>query len=432
MWARYLQLPRAVYLLCAGTLINRAGTLLIPFLTLYLTEHMHTTVRFAAWAMAAYGIGAIGAVLVGGHLADTLGRRAIMLASLTGSAALMVILSAVATPWGVVACLVVLGFVGEMYRPACSAMIADLVPGADRQFAYGLQYISVNLGFAVAPPVGGLIVHYWSYTLLFWADAATTLALALIILLCLSETLHLARAEQTDDAGDLHPHFADLRAALREFRLMFGHGTFMVFCGATLCLAMVYMQAMSTLPLYMKTLGFNEAQYGRILMINGAMIAALQIPMTAVIARFPREWVVPVAALVTGLGFVLTAPAVALWHLGATVVVWTVGEMMAAPLAPGIVADLAPPRLRARYMGMLSLCFASGNVFGVPLGGEVLDRWGGPTLWVSTLLLTVLAAVLYFSIRRPVAEAAGIRESQDQNLARLQRRPIPEAPEACP
>jgi len=398
MWKPYWQLPRAVYVLCLGTFVNRAGTLLFPFLTLYLVEQMHTTQRFATRAMAAYGVGAMCAGLIGGHLADRFGRWSIMLISAFGSAALMVMLSFVPDRWTMVVCLLVFAFIAEMYRPACSAMIADVTPSHLRKAAYSLQYVSINLGFSVAPIIGGMIVQRASYRWLFWGDALTTAGLGLILLVGLRETIQLAHAEHAASGAE-----ADGRSGIGR---MLRDGTFLVFCAATLSIAMIYMQSVSTLPLYLQSLNINKESYGRIIAVNGIMIAVLQLPFAAWIMRFERSVMIMLSALITGVGFGLTALAALPWHFVLTVIVWTIGEMIGAVLVQPIVSDLAPPRLRARYMGMLSLCFAGGNVFGIPLGGEVLERFGGRALWACCLGTSLVAALLYLSISRRIREPA--------------------------
>ncbi|HRX83749.1 MAG TPA: MFS transporter [Phycisphaerae bacterium] len=397
MLRTYLQLPRTVYVLSLGTLINRAGTLLIPFLTLYLVEHLHTTMRFATWGMATYGLGCMGAVLVGGHFADAVGRRVTMVVATFGSATLMFTLSFLTNKWSMVACVGVLGFVGEMFRPACSAMIADVTPPELRKAAYSLQYVAINLGFSIAPVVGGFIVERSSYHWLFWIDAATTTCLGVIIVVGIRESLHLAHAEHAASAHAQSSSSAGLRHVVTD-------GTFVVFCLATLAISMMYMQAVSTLPLYFKDLGIGKEQYGQIIAVNGAMIALLQLPFAAWLMRFDRSRLMPLSSLVTGVGFGLIAFAHTPLAFVGTVVVWTAGEMMAAVLVQPIVSDLAPPRLRARYMGVLSMCFAGGSVVGIPLGGEVLARHGGQALWLGCLGASATAALLYFSIRRRIRE----------------------------
>jgi len=407
MWKAYLQLPRSVHVLCLGTLINRAGTLIIPFLTLYLTKHLAFSEDFATLCMGAYGLGGIAAVMIGGHLADTIGRKTVMIASLIGGAASIVALQFVSSGWSVYGCILAFALLMEMYRPAASAMIADLLEPQRRAHGYGLQYIAVNLGFATAAACGGLIAKNWGYHWLFWIDAGSATAFAVIILWALPETLPAATARAGTAAGPAPTELSNAarvnESAIAAFKRIAGHGTFMAFVLASLLISVVYMQGMSTFPLYLATFGIDEEGYGRIVAINGIMIVVLQVPVLGLTQRFDRGWVLSVGAAATALGFALKSCAGTEWGFIGTVAVWTMGEIMAAPYLPAVVSDLAPAHLRARYMGALSMAFSLGNVIGIPVGGIVLHRFGGRVLWLVTCVSALLAACVYFAIRRRIA-----------------------------
>lgn len=185
----YLQLPRAVHILCLGTLINRAGTLLMPFLTLYLTTERGLGVTFATFAMGAHGAGAMLGALTGGHLADLIGRRTVMLTSLLGGAAILRLFGALTAPWAIIAAVVVFSILADMYRPAASAMIADLVDPEHRPHAYALMYVAVNLGFSVGATLGGIVATWW-FVWLFWIDSLTAAVYAAIIFtMCYSSAI---------------------------------------------------------------------------------------------------------------------------------------------------------------------------------------------------------------------------------------------------
>jgi MFS family permease len=179
---------------------------------------------------------------------------------------------------------------------------------------------------------------------------------------------------------------------------------------------------MSTLPLYLRRHGFGPGDYGQIVAVNGIMITIFQVPLVACLARFNRATLVVLAAAITGIGFGTTELATLKWHYMATVVVWTFGEMLAAPFGAAIISDLAPARMRARYMGMFSTCFCSANAIGAPLGGWILQEYGGKVLWAATLLMGLTAALLYLTIH-----------SRISSRPRLKLPPIAagESPPAC-
>ncbi|HUU83651.1 MAG TPA: MFS transporter [Phycisphaerae bacterium] len=419
MLRSYLGFPRAVYVLCLGTFINRAGTFLLPFLTLYLVGERGLGIRFATVGMSAYGAGAIAGSLLGGHLADLIGRRAVMLISLLGGAAVLRFFGYITDPWSILAAVVVFTVLAEMYRPAASAMIADLVEPDRRPQAFGLMYVAVNLGFAIGALVGGWLATVW-FTWLFWGDALTAAAYAVIILFCIRETMPshptgiaataepvptlegnaLATVAPYRNASDTLPDAA--RAKSRRFEAlshMLGDRTFVVFClGCILC-GIVFFQAMSTFPLFLGRRGLGPDAYGSLISINGAMIVLCQLPVAAFISRFHRGTVVALAAVVLAVGFGATNLAQTWPQFAFVVVLWTCGELMQAPLMSSIVTDLAPARFRARYLGVFSMCFSSANMIGAPLGGAVLARWGGSHLWGGCFVVALIAAALFAGIR---------------------------------
>jgi MFS family permease len=158
----------------------------------------------------------------------------------------------------------------------------------------------------------------------------------------------------------------------------------------------------------MSTRGFTEKQYGDVVAINGMLIVLAQLPITAVSTRFPRGAMLMAAAILTGGGFALTGLARVQWHFGLVTVVWTIGEMIQAPLMSAIVGDLAPATMRARYMGVLSMSFSAAVAIGSPLGGWVLANHGGAPLWGACLVLGCIAAGMFAMIYRKVGPRGAV------------------------
>lgn len=411
----YLGFPRPVYLLCLGNFINRVGMFLVPFLTLYLVGELGLGVRFATVGMSAYGAGAITGSLLGGHLADRIGRRPVMLISLLGGAAILRFFGYVTNPPLTLAAVLLFSVFAELYRPAAAAMIADLVEPERRPQAFGLMYVAVNLGVAIGAVVGGWLATVW-FTWLFWGDALTAAIYAVIILLCISETLparnHASQTAARDVALEAGPSDRTVEVPRFEaLKHMLADRTFLIFCLGSLICAMVFFQAMSTFPIHLARHGLGPDIYGRLIAVNCILIVCCQLPVAWFIRRFHRGTVVALAATVIAVGFGATGLAVTVWQFAATVVVWTCGELMQAPLMSSIVTDLAPARLRARYLGVFTMCFSSANMIGAPLGGAVLARWGGSHLWGGCLVVGLVAAALFLSVRGRLTTANVVADS---------------------
>jgi MFS family permease len=166
---------------------------------------------------------------------------------------------------------------------------------------------------------------------------------------------------------------------------------------------MMYVQSFSTLPMFMQTRGIDVGAYGKLIAINGVLIVLLQLPLTKWMKRYNRGLFVCLAAVITGLGFGLTGLAQSAPFFAMTIAIWTIGEIMIAPYGFAIVTDMAPVAYRARYLGVFTMCFASANMIGAPLGGFVLAGGGGGMLWGGTLVLGFIAAILYATIYRQMS-----------------------------
>lgn len=399
MFNKYLNLPREIHVLCLGTFVNRAGTFILPFLTFYLRDRLGLSVEFATMTMSLYGLGAIVGAVIGGHLADLIGRRIVMLTALFGGAAMLIVYSTVSTPTGIVVATFTFAVIGDMYRPAASAMIADLVEPDRRPHAYGLMYIAINLGFAVGPVIGGFIMQ-WSIKWLFYGDALTSCAYAVVIIFAIRET-----APNRKGRGAAHAAEPALDASLgAAIRHLFHDTVYQRFCLGLFLTALIFMQSMSTFPLYMQQFGFGASTYGWVIAVNGILIVLLQIPLTSFVVRHDRSTMLVIGSLLTGIGFGLNAMTSQVWHFAATVVLWTLGEMFQAALVAPIVSDLAPPRFRARYMGVLTIAHSSANFLGALLGGMVLARFGGQFLWPATAILALFSAFMFLTVRRGITK----------------------------
>jgi MFS family permease len=375
--------PRAVWLLFAGTLINRFGGFVLVFLILYLTRAGYSPAQ-AGLAVGAYGVGAIAAALIGGQLADRIGRRnTIALSMFTAGAAILGLQRAHGFA-AIVMLTALTGLTAEAYRPAASALIADLTPPAQRVTAFAWYRMAINLGAALGPMVGGWVAGR-SFHWLFWGDALTCALYGLIALTSLpshgsQEAVHPAAAEAP--SGVPSPR-----------RGWLGDPVFLRFLVASSLASIVYAQMYSTFPLQVAARGLSSAVYGTLVGLNGLVVLVLEIPIASVTRRLPKPPVIALAYLLLGLGFGLTGSAGGVWALGVAVVIWTIGEIVGAPVGSAYVSELAPPGMLGRYQGAWGMTFALGYVIGPALGAAVFG-WRPVWLWGGCFGFCLLAAIL--------------------------------------
>lgn len=371
-------LPATFWYLWSGLLINRAGAFAMLFLSLYLTAARGASAALAGAVVGAYGAGGAVGTLLGGVLADRWGRRSTLLAAHVGAAGLMVAL-AFSRHLLVIAVLAALvGVVHSMPSPAFVAAIVDVVPEDRRARAFNLQFWAFNLGMAVASLLAGVLAEA-SFLALFLVDAGTTLAAAAVIALKVPETLD-RRIRVPAPAG----RRPGLHTALTD-------RVFLVFVGLTFLLAVLTMQTSTIMPLAMRDDGLRPSAYGVVVALGGALIVVGQLFVPRLIAPYRKATVLSVSTGLMALGFGALAVADELpFYLGAAVV-WTVGQMLAAPPNAQINADLAPPELRARYQSVFYLTFPAASFVAPALGGLSLE-YLGERHWLVVAALGLVAA----------------------------------------
>jgi MFS family permease len=383
-------LPPVYWTVWIGTLINRAGGFVVPFLTFYLIDERGLSIGDAGAIVSLFGAGGMVAALVGGVLADRLGRRATMATSLLGGAAVMFGLGAVTEPAAIALLTLALGLVGELYRPAVQAFVADVVPPEHRMRAYGLLYWAINMGFSIAPLAAGLVAG-WSYTALFFIDGATMAIYGVIILARLPET----RPDRAAGDGALQVgllHIASDRT-FRRFLLL------------TFLTVFIMYQSNSALSAWMASQGHTARIFGAVIAVNGILIVLAQPSITARVVPFDPMRVLALSSLVVGAGFALHGvSALVLVHVAA-VAIWTLGEIAAAPTSASVVAQLSGPETRGRYQGLFTMSWGVAAFVGPLVGPRVLEQAGPAALWGGCLATGVLASIGFATTRldRPAA-----------------------------
>jgi predicted MFS family arabinose efflux permease len=395
-WARNTVsgLPRSFWLLMLATFVNRAGLFVLPFLTLYLTGQRHFSVESATEVIGFYGVGSFTSQFFGGFLTDRVGRRTTMVISMFITAGLLLILGTLGDIVAIAAITLLIGLFTDLYWPAASAMIADVVPAADQPRAFSLRYWTINLAASVAVSLGGLLAQN-NFGLLFIGDALTSVAFGLIILFFVPETHNQAQSttpQSTDATADTEANPGNNRD-----RLIF----ILVFMLLALFSGSVYAQFGVTMPLDMTAKGLTTADYGAAIALNGLLVILASIPINRLLERRSPFAMMAVASLLTGIGFGLYAIAQS-WVLFALgVVVWTLGEMVSSPFGPTIMAQVAPQRQRGLYQGLLGAGYGLAAFAGPVLGGLVYDHWGSAALWVGCLALGTIVAVAYAAVLAP-------------------------------
>jgi predicted MFS family arabinose efflux permease len=383
-WKGLGGLPREVWLVCASTLINRLGTMALPFLVLYLTEGRRWTPGEAGYGMMVYGAGALAAGPFSGRLADRLGHVHVLKASLWTSGGLLLVLPFATTKLLLFSLIFLWAGLTQAFWPSAMALLTGLASAEKRKAVFALHRLSVNLGMAVGPAMGGFIAHH-SYRWVFWTDGLSTLAGATLLSFLL----------KTPTAPRLAQGHAPGASPWSNRQLVF---LLLPFIPAM----MVFFQIEGTLPLWVvRDLGLGSRFFGLLFTVNTLLIVVFEVPLNLAMGHWSHGRLLLLGSLCLAMGFGLTAWARGYPALIFTTVIWTFGEMILFPAMSDAVATLAPPDRRGEYMGLLSLSFAAALALGPWLGVLSYAKVGPRPVWLSTFVIAGVSGLLLARFRTP-------------------------------
>jgi predicted MFS family arabinose efflux permease len=390
-----------VWVLSLATLINKAGSMVLAFLALYLTRQLGFSVGTAANVLFLYGAGALVAAPISGILSDRLGPIRIMRGSLLISGLIMLVFPLAKSLALVVLLTFTLSIIAEAFRPANLTIFGDLVRPEQRKAGFALNRLAINLGMSVGPAVGGFLALI-SFKWLFIVNGITAIVAGVILVLA-RVPLHRHDA----DAGEIEAAVSPLphrQPGYRDARLLF-------FLAGVLPVAIVLFQHIASMSVFLvSNLKLSEASYGTLFTLNCLLIVLLEVPLNIATAHWPHRRTLALGALLFGVGFGALAFAWDFWSAAVTVIIWTFGEMFFFPGMAAYLTDIAPASRRGEYMGLSQMVMGLAFMIGPWAGMLVLDRFGPKALWLATFALGVGAAMLMSRLAEPrhAAEAPAI------------------------
>ena len=374
-WKDLAGLPRESWLIALATLVNRAGTMVMPFLVLFLTRDRGLAPSRAGLAIAVYGVVALVWAPVVGRLGDVWGQLRVVKASLFATTVVLLGIPLLHSYRAILCGLVVLALASEPVRAATMALVSHLAPPARRRQAFALNRLAVNLGMSIGPTVGGFLADV-SFRSLFWVDAATCLLAGLVLVV-----VPFRGPQRFHD-----PTAVPSGSALRDRKLLYA-------LLALLPVLLVFFQHVSTMPLFLvEGLGFRPWVFGGLFTINTLVIVLTEVRLNTRTGHWPFARSLATGALLATVGFAALAVARSLPAVVGTVLVWTLGEMILFPSAAAYFSEISPPSRRGEYLGYYTMVFGLAFSAGPWLGTVVLEKWGAVALWALCFPVGCLSA----------------------------------------
>jgi len=387
----YKGFRKEVWIITLVSLINRAGTMVIPFLSLYLTGEMGLSFQQVGWVMSAFGLGSLVGSWAGGKLSDKIGFYPTMLWSMITPGLLFFLLQFVTSFMGFCIAIFLVMSVADMFRPAMFVSLRAYSKPENRTRSVTLVRLAINLGFSVGPAAGGLIIAKLGYLSLFWVDGLTCFLAGMVIL------FFLPKPESEPASAMDAPAKTALKEPLKD-------GPYLLFLFAVFLTGFVFLQCFSSIPLYYRDVhGLAEQPIGLLLGLNGFLIFLFEMPLIKFTED--RKWKLPriliVSALMIGFSYAVLNVWQTTFILVISILFLTLGEMLNFPIANRIAMDRAEGGKIGGYMGLYTIAFSLAHIVGHNGGLMLIQAYGYAFTWnVMAIVMLLATVVIYYSSKR--------------------------------
>lgn len=378
-------LSQEVWWLALITFINRAGTMVIPFLSLYLTKSLNFTSAEVGWVMSAFGLGSVVGSWLGGKLTDKIGYYKVMAFSLLATGILFVGLQFLSTFASFSIGIFLVMLVADSFRPAMFVALSAYSKLENKTRSVTLIRLSINLGFFAGPTIGGLIITTLSYSGLFWVDGITCILATLVLI----KVLNPKKTKTLGTVVSKNPKSA------------FQDKSFLIFLIAMVLFGIVFLQYFSTIPLYYKDVHFlSEFKIGVLLGISGFIIFLLEMPLIKWLegTTFTKTGLMIFGSFLIGLSFLILNLTSWVGILLIGIILMSIGEMIVFPFSNAFAMDRAKKGNQGEYMALYSIAFSIAHIFGHNAGMRMVDGLGYKNTWFIITGLTALCIFIIFSL----------------------------------
>ena len=380
---------REIWILTLITFINRAGTMVLPFLSKYLKEDLQFTYGEVGWIMVSFGLGSMLGSWLGGKLSDKIGFYKVMVFSLFSSGVFFFILQYITSFWGLCIGMFSIMTLADMFRPAMFVSLGAYAKPENRTRSLTLVRLAVNLGFAAGPALGGLIIMGIGYQGLFWVDGSSCIVAILIFAL-------LVKEKKKTSSHDPH-------ATILEAASVFKDTIFWIFLFVSFVTAMIFFQLFTTLPLYhSEKFGLSEFQTGLLMTLNGLLIFALEMPFVGYFERkkVQKLKIILWGSLLMAISFYLLLINVWAGILIITMIFMSIGEIFAFPFSNTFAMSRAPQGHEGRYMALYTMSFSLAHIVSSKVGLEIIARFGYQINWIIMGTFGLTAALCCIWIQK--------------------------------
>ena len=385
-------LSRPAWMLAIVMFINRSGAMVIPFLSLYLTEELGFSLKETGFVLSMFGLGAMGGAFIGGWLTDRIGHFWVQVFSLVGGGMLFFFLVELRELAFFAAGIFILSLVTECLRPANSSSVSYYARPENVTRAFSLNRMAINLGFSIGPALGGVLAGL-SYRWLFIADGSTCIAAGIFF-------YFYFRSRRGYQPVKREKHVEE--RILKE-RSPYTDMPFLLFALLCSCFTIIFFQFFSTLPLYYRQVyGLSEGNIGGLLALNGLIVFLLEMLVVYLLGdRLPKTVLIISGMLMVGFSFSILNLVEHVGILYLSMLLLSIAEILAMPFMATITVQRSNDRNRGAYMGLYTISFSGAHALAPFLGTSIIDKYSFNVLWWAMGVASVLTAIgFYWVVQR--------------------------------
>jgi len=391
IYKRYIEsyqgLSREVWLLALLMFINRSGAMVIPFLSVYLTQKLDFSLEQTGWVMASFGLGSLVGVYIGGYLTDRIGYYKVQLWSLLLTGVMFFILQKMDSFIMFNIMIFSTSVLADAFRPANMTAVAFYSKAEDQTRSISLIRLAINAGWGIGPAIGGVIAIQLGYHWLFWLDGLTCILAGFFLLLFLKEN---SKPTISEEVAEKESEDAKVNILKDHF--------FMIFLGLNVLIMLVFFQLFTSIPVYLKSeLLLNEDSIGLIMALNGLIIAAVEMPIVYLLEnKYSSLRIIIIGTLLITISY--TVYLLGSWQGLAVIsmILVTFGEIFHMPFANAFTMGRANRSQMGKYMSYYGMSFSLAFIFAPIVGMQIADRWGYSSLWTVMSIIGIVASIGYY------------------------------------
>lgn len=381
--------PKEIWSLVILSFINRVGTMVIPFMSVYLTTELNFSFKEAGVLVSAFGIGSLIGSYFGGRLSDTIGAVKVILISLFVGGLLLITIQFARTFNEFFLVILIASFFGESYRPALTAVIGDYVPKTETGRTMALIRLAINLGMAASPLIGGFVAVSLGYKWLFWIDGVTCIAGAIYL-------FTVYKSWGTPIHREAEITVEQQASSLKPYQ----NYSYLIFLFATFLAGFVFVQWFHTVPVFIKgEWGFDERYIGILMGLNAFLIVIIEMPLIHFLEKkYNIKPFILIGIALLACSFMPFFLPKALVFCFIAVLPFTIGEILFLPFNNAMPVNISPPGQRGNYMSWYWMTWSLVMILAPLVGFSFIETFDFFWFWIFLISLIGMSVLLSWYI----------------------------------